>query len=170
MSNPAIIHWNAGKRVLRYLKDADWGSQPHRHSISGFTFLVAGGAVSWSSRKQSLVAQSTAEVELIATSDAGRELLWYRALITELTTILTRPTVLYCDNQSAIKIAESGLLHARTKHIDIRFRFVHELITNNAAEPVYCHTTEMLADMFTKALPGHKLKPFIEKLGLRRLA
>lgn len=82
--------------------DADWALQAYRHSISGSVFLVSGGAVSWSSRKQPIVALSTTKAEYIAASDASRELLWLRALTTELNTPFNSPTTLYCDNQSAL--------------------------------------------------------------------
>ena len=91
-----------------------------KETISGSVFLVSGGAISWSSRKQPIVALSTTEAEYIAASDACRELLWLRALSSELNVSFDSSTILHCDNQSAIKVAKNGLLHARTKHIDIR--------------------------------------------------
>ena len=186
MSDPHPVHWDAAKRVLRYLKgmknlcltfgrnenglvgytDADWASQAHRHSISGSVFLVSGGAISWSSRKQPIIALSTTEAEYIAASDASRELLWLRALTSELNFSSDSPTTLFCDNQSAIKVAKNGLLHARTKHIDIRYHFIRETILNGHLDIIYCPTSEMIADVFTKALPSSKLNFFAELLGL----
>lgn len=122
--------------------------------------------MSWSSRKQPIVALSTTEAEYIAASDASRELLWFQAFATELHFSFISPTTLYCDNQSAIKVATNGLLHARTKHIDIRYHFIRETIVNGHLDLVYCPTSEMIADVFTKALPRPKLQYFSDLLGL----
>ena len=82
--------------------DADWGSQHHRHSISGAAFLFNGGAVGWTSRKQTIVALSSTEAEYVAAAEAARELIWLRSLLSELTGQLTEPTTLYGDNQSQV--------------------------------------------------------------------
>ncbi|OJT06658.1 Retrovirus-related Pol polyprotein from transposon TNT 1-94 [Trametes pubescens] len=140
MADPVTIHWEAAKHVLRYLKgtcnyvltfgstpdrlvgytDVDWGSQAHRHSISGYAFLYAGGAVAWRSHKQPIIALSTTEAEYIAASDASREALWLRHLLSELTTPTRGPTVLYCDNESTLKLIRNvDVFHPRTKHIDL---------------------------------------------------
>jgi Reverse transcriptase (RNA-dependent DNA polymerase) len=103
-SNPAEEHWTALKRVFRYLKgtmdhvltykgdrdptpeliryaDADWGSNAHRKSISGYVFIIGGGAIAWSSKKQSRTALSTAEAEYVAATHAVKQLLWHRSLL-----------------------------------------------------------------------------------------
>lgn len=187
MSDPAPVHWDAAKRVLRYLKgtrdlrltfsgsdegligftDADWCSLPHRHSISGYVFTFSGGAVSWRSRKQPIISLSSTEAEYVAASEAGRELLWLRYLIGELTHPLQKATPLRCDNQSAIAIVDSGLLHARTKHIDIRFRFIQYVQDSGAASITYIPTGDMIADILTKALPRSKIGKLVALLGLR---
>ncbi|KAF9799838.1 hypothetical protein IEO21_10490 [Rhodonia placenta] len=187
MATPAPVHWDAAKRVLRYLKgtrdlrltfgtsshtlvgysDADWASQPHRHSISGHVFLYSGGSISWSSRKQPIIALSTTEAEYISVSDTSREMLWLRSLLAELTSPLPTPTPLYSDNQSAITIAKSGMLHARTKHIDIRYHFIREVISSGRATLAYCPTDEMVADILTKPLVRDKVAMLAHLLGLR---
>jgi hypothetical protein len=139
MGNPGRVHWEAAKKVLRYLKgtknikltygmhpsslvgytDADWASQDHWHSTSGYIFTIAGGAISWSSKKQPVIALSTTEAEFIAATHATKELLWIRSLLSELARPLRYPTTLFCDNQSAIALTHDGVYHAQSKHIDI---------------------------------------------------
>ena len=101
--------------------DADEASQEHRHAILGFVFLVDGGAISWSSKKQELVTLSTTEAKYVAATHAAKEAVWIRQLIGEIFRPLTMPTILYSDSKSAIVLAKDGHYHARTKHIDIHF-------------------------------------------------
>jgi hypothetical protein len=86
--------------------DADGATQEHRRAISGYSFLIDGGAISWSSKKQELVTLSTAEAEYVAATHVAKEAIWLRRLIHELFPSLARPTTLYCDNQSALKLIE----------------------------------------------------------------
>lgn len=186
MANPAPVHWEAAKRVLRYLKgtrdlrltfglstdgltgysDADWASQPHRHSISGHVFLFTSGAITWSSRKQPIIALSSTEAEYIAASDTTRELLWLRALFAELTSSSPASIPLFSDNQSAITIAKNGLLNARTKHIDLRYHFIREVLDSGRATLDYCPTNDMVADLLTKALVRRKVDFLAGLMGL----
>jgi hypothetical protein len=100
-SNPGVIHWNATKRVFRYLKgtrdlwltfggvktdlkgwaDADGSMAEDRHAISGYAFIIDGGAVSWSSKRQEIISLSTTESEYMAATHAAKEALWLRSLI-----------------------------------------------------------------------------------------
>ena len=132
LDNPGSVHWEAIKRVFHYLSgtkdwgltygggkeglegftDADGASQEHRRAISGHAFLIDGGAVSWSSRKQELVTLSTAKAEYVAATHTAKEGIWLRSFIGEVFTPLTEPTTLHCDNQSAIAIATNGNFHA----------------------------------------------------------
>jgi hypothetical protein len=187
MDNPGWIHWEAVKKIFRYLKgtkdlelryggevtdlvgfvDADGASQDHRRAISGYVFLVDGGAVSWSSKKQELVTLSTTEAEYVAATHAAKEAVWLRRLIGEIFSPLTEPTTLYGDNQSAIALAHGGHYHARTKHIDIRYHFIRYIIDAGAIKLIYCPTDEQTADTLTKALPSTKAKHFANAMGLR---
>jgi hypothetical protein len=76
--------------------------------------------------------------------------------------------ILYNDNQSAISLAhaELGQFHARTKHIDIRYHFIREKIENGTLKVIYCPTSEMTADILTKALAAFKFKLLVQALGL----
>jgi hypothetical protein len=146
-NNPGWAHWEGVKRIYRYLlgtkrlgltygtsdaglvgyTDADGASQEHRHAITGFAFLVDGGAISWGSRKQELVTLSTAESEFVAATHAAKEAQWLRRFIGEVFQPLQQPTILYSDNQSAIALTKDGSYHARTKHIDIRYHYIRFL-------------------------------------------
>ena len=188
LDNPGRIHWEAVKRIFRYLSgtrdleltygverhdmlgftDADGAVQEHRHVISGNVFLMDGGAISWSSRKQELVTLSTAEAKYVATTHAAKEAIWLRRLIFELLPSLKSTTTLYCDNQAALRLATDDNYHARTKHIDVRYHFIRQVIASGALRLVYCPTDDMTADILTKGLPKWKVGFHVLSLGLRR--
>lgn len=186
MENPGRAHWEATKRIFRYLKgtkhfaltyghkakglegyvDADGASQEHRHAITGWAFFIGGGAISWSSKKQELVTLSTAEAEYVAATHAAKELLWLRRFIGEVFRPLKTPTILYSDSQSAIALTRDGSYHARTKHIDIRYHFIRFAIEDGKITLIYCPTDDMTADTLTKALPTIQTNRFAKALGL----
>jgi len=134
---------------LAIFSDAD-SSGADRRSISGYIFLMARGAVAWSSKKQNTVALSTAEAEYVATTHAAKQALWYRSLFNELDLPLQTTTILYSDNQAAIAIAHHP---ARTKHIDTAHHFLRDLVETNRIEIIYVSTRDNSADLFTKGLP-----------------
>ena len=146
--------------------DADGASQELRRAISGFVFLVDGGAVSWSSKKQELVTLSTTEAEYVAATHAAKEAIWIQQLIGEIFRPLTMPTILYSDSKSAIVLTKDGHYHAHTKHIDIHYHFIRYIIEAETIKLIYCPTDEMTADTLTKALPNVKAKNFTTALGL----
>ena len=188
-ASPTQGHLTAAKRILRYLKettylglsyktcaegnltgysDADWaGDIDDRHSTSGNVFLLAGGAVSWLSKKQATVALSTAEAEYVALSAATQEVIWLRRLLTDVGVPPEGPTVVHEDNQGAIAMAKNPVGHARTKHIDIRYHFVREGVQNGAIVLKYIATDEMIADMLTKPLPKHRFEKLVTELGMK---
>src|ERR1700759_3261525 len=186
VQNPGLAHWKALKRLIRYLyttrdmwltfggldailegySDADWGSQTHHHSISGYAFLMGNGAVTWSSKKQGVVALSSTEAEYIAQTHAAKELIWLRTFLGEVSSKFTQPTTLHCDNQGAIALSKDNKFHARTKHIDIRYHFIREAVENNKIHMSYISTDENVADIFTKPLARPKFEKFAKMLGL----
>ena len=133
--------------------DADGATQEHHRAITGFAFLINGGAILWGSKKQELVTLSTAESEYVTATHATKEALWLRRLIGEIFRPLVHPTVLYGDNQSAIALTKNGSYHACTKHIDIRYHFICFTVEEGSIRFVYCPTGDMVADTLTKALP-----------------
>ena len=108
--------------------------------------------------RQKIISLATTESEYIAATHAAKEALWLCSLITQLFEVDLAPTVLFCDNQSAIELTKDHQYHSRTKHTDIRFHFIRWI--------VYCPTDEMLADALTKLLPSAKVKHFAARLGL----
>ena len=114
--------------------DSDWaGDLDTRKSTSGFVFLLHGGAVSWKSTKQGIVATSSTEAEYVACSEAVKEALWIQRLFRELQTakavqIQSGPQVIFVDNQGAIELSKNPQHHNRTKHIDVKYYFIHNYV------------------------------------------
>jgi len=105
--------------------DSDWALQAHRHSISRCLFQIGSGAVTWSSKKQSITALSSTEAEYIVQTSAAKEALWLHSYWKEITeTKSLAPTKLHSDNQGAIALAKSAAYHSRTKHIDTQYHFI----------------------------------------------
>ena len=185
---PNAVHWKGAKRVLRYLRgttnfgivfrgddlggpiaysNADWaGDVGDRKSTSGYVFSIAGGPVSWRSRKQDTVALSTAEAEYVALSSAAQECVWMRRLSAELGNPLRASTIVKEDNQSCIAMAKNPQYHERAKHIDIRHHFVRELVGDDTIKLEYCPTNEMVADILTKGLARERFFYLRQKAGM----
>jgi Reverse transcriptase (RNA-dependent DNA polymerase) len=154
MAVPIDIHWQAVKRIFRYLKgtihhviqlqrssslsltaysDADWADCPDdRRSTTGYAIFLGRNLVSWSSKKQPTVARSSTEAEYRSMAMVTSELIWLRSLLTELHVSLPSPPVLYCDNLGATFSAANLVFHARTKHIEIDFHFVRDQLASHA--------------------------------------
>jgi hypothetical protein len=105
--------------------------------------------VSWFSRKQKLVALSSAEDEYMAASLASCEALWLCKMLAGLFGVQLRPTVIYYDNQSCIKLLENPIFHDRSKHIDICYHFVCDYVKRGVVELQYISTEEQVADILT---------------------
>jgi hypothetical protein len=145
-ATPGQMHWTALKHVYQYLcgtinkcltyqgdpdtdlhvfVDADWASDINDwRSITGYAFLISGGAISWSLKKQSLVALSSTEAEYMAAAAATKEAVWLRTLLGEFNLSKTHAITLHIDNQSAILLASNSMFHECTKHIAIRYHFI----------------------------------------------
>lgn len=186
--NHSETHWKAVKRIIRYLSgtidwkiryekngnidlhaftDADWGSeQDERRSCTGFVVMMANGAISWNSKRQSIVALSSTEAEYIALSSTVREVIWIRQLANELNRDLIGPTKILCDNQSAIKLAKCDAYRPRTKHIDIRYHHIREKIEDKSIMVDFISTKIMTADALTKAVTKEKHLLCAEQMGL----
>lgn len=176
-SEPTEEHWTAATGVLKYLNgtkdggitfgskatdllgycDADFGGDiDTRRSTTAFVYIFNGGAICWSSRLQPTVAASTAEAEYMAAASAVKEGLWLRKLMKDLD-LKTETVRILCDNQGAIKLLKHPIASARSKHIDIIHHFARERVARGEVKFEYCSTDQMVADIFTKALPAHKV-------------
>jgi hypothetical protein len=165
MANPGKQNWNAVKWIFRYLKgtidygitfvkqksdlsvvgyvDADYARDlDDRRLTTGYVFTLAEGPICWKSMIQSTVAMSTTEAEYMAAAEAVKEALWFTGLVKELG-IQQGEVSLHCDSQSAIHLA-------RTKHIDVRFHKIRELVATAELLLEKIHTSENAADMLTK--------------------
>ncbi len=183
---PTEQHWQATMALLKYISgtremgimygskaadmvgycDADYdGDMDTRRSTTGYVFSMHGGAISWSSRLQPTVAQSSCEAEYMSAASAVKEALWMRKLATDLN-LEVRTLKIYCDNQGAIKLLKHPIASSRSKHIDIMHHFVRERVARGEVHFEYCNTERMVADIFTKALPVAKVEFCRQELGL----
>lgn len=192
-SNYGNEHWLAAKRVIRYLKgtqelslvydgkldhnlsaiahgfsDADWaGDIDSRKSTSGYVFMMAGAAVTWSSKAQTTPALSSTEAEYVSSTRAAQESIWLRNILTDLGSKPTLPTTIWCDNQSAIALATNTVdTSSRMKHIDVRHHFIREAVIEKHINIQWCPTEDQAADILTKALPRIKHEYFVQLLGM----
>jgi len=146
--------------------DANHASQAHHHSISGYTFLIRGGAVSWSSKKQSIVVLSTTEAEYIATTHTTKEAMWLHMFVGEIMTLFTTTMTLLCDNQSAIAVSKNPEHHGKMKHLSLHLFWLRDAVEDNVISPKFVDTRNMAADIFTKALDRFKVQKCARMLGL----
>lgn len=180
------VHWKQGLRVLRYLagtaelsirytptggespevySDADWaGCVKTRKSISSHIILVNGGAVSWASTQQKIVALSSAESEYTAATEAAKSAVWITKIYNEILYPIT-PKI-YVDNQSAIRLCNSNAFHRRTKHFDVKSKFIKDLVEKKQIELAYIPTEEQRADIGTKSLTRVTFQKLRDLIGL----
>ncbi|KAH9669399.1 Integrase catalytic domain-containing protein [Citrus sinensis] len=170
MYNPGKGHWQAVKWILRYIRktvdigllferddtlgqgvigyvDSDYaGDLDKQRSTTGYVFTFVGGPISWKSTLQSTVALSTTEAEYMTITEA----IWLQGLLENLGLAQEHINV-YCDSQSAIHLTKNQVYHARTKHIDVRFHFVGEIVDEGKILLQKIKTADNPADMLTKS-------------------
>jgi hypothetical protein len=192
LENPGKDHWNAVKRILRYVHgtqncglvltgngklqvsgyaDADYaGCIDTRRSTSGCAILLGNNCISWRSKRQPSVALSTCEAEYMALCESVKEVIWLRMLLEELGLSQVNPSKILEDNQGCIKLAENPVVHGRSKHIDVRYHFIRERVRKVRDVVLeYCSTNDMVADIFTKPLDREKFCKFREKIGVKEM-
>nr|XP_016510540.1 PREDICTED: uncharacterized mitochondrial protein AtMg00810-like [Nicotiana tabacum] len=191
MHNPTMDHWKAVKRILRYLKgtltyglsiipstfssvhvycDAGWAADPDdRRSHHGFAVYYGYNLISWSSRKQQVVARSSTEAEYCAIAFAASEVSWLTSLLKELQLPCPPAPVVFCDNISAIYFTANPVFHQRLKHIEIDYHFVREKVDRGQLSVRYIPSTDQTADIFTKALSSSRFSQLRSKLNVSKL-
>lgn len=192
MERPTLMHQNASKQVLRYLKgtihlglfyprgggeevltgysDSDLaGDQDDRKSTGGMVFYLNEAVISWSTQKQKTVALSSCEAEFMAATAAACQGIWLRNLLAELLNKELEVVKLFIDNKSAIALMKNSVFHGRSKHIDTRFHFIRGCIEEGQIAVEFIRTEEQRADPLTKALPAGSLITSRYLLGVRNL-
>jgi hypothetical protein len=124
------------------------------------------GAVSWSAKKQSTVADSSTEAEYVSAASAGREILWMRNLLCEIGVGVNGPSPLMVDNQSALRVINNPEHHGRMKHIDVKWHWIRDTVKRGDIEIHFLRTQDMIADIFTKPLPRPAIEQHRLSLGL----
>lgn len=186
-ANPSQEHIDKAKYIFRYLlgtknyaliyngkeqegligyTDSDYAEDPnHRRSVTGNVVMLAGCAVSWRSRTQKTVAQSSTEAEYMALAELAKQTMWIRHLLKELGINLSA-TPVCSDNQGAIFDASNAIQEKRIKHIDVRYHYVRECVEDKHLEVLFVPGNDNVADLFTKALGWVKFERFREMTGL----
>jgi hypothetical protein len=118
------LSYGHAKVDLAGYADADGSMAKDRHAISGYAFIIHGGAMSWSAKQQEIISLSTTESEYVVATHTAKEALWLCSLIQQLFNNTLSPTTLFSNNQSAITLSKDHQYHARTKHIDVQFHFI----------------------------------------------
>lgn len=188
LKSPRIKHWNMVKRIFRYLvgtmdygilyraadtpasltiySDADYaGDIDSRKSTSGYVSIYSGGAITWASQRQQSVSLSTTEAEFVAASQATKEAIWLNRLFDDIAREHEKPSLLM-DNQSAIRLIHNQEFHKRSKHIEVRYFFVRDMVKRGDLKVKYVASDHQLADIFTKPLSKNKLWYFRDELGM----
>lgn len=187
MHQPTSSHMQAAKRLLRYLvgnpsqgilltsssdmaihaySDSDWANCPvTRRSTSGFCLLLGKSPVSWKTKKQNVVARSTAEAEYRSMTMTACEITWLTSLLKDMGMNSLPPALLHCDNMAALSIAANPVMHERTKHVEIDCHFVRDKIKAGDIKMTHVPTQSQVADILTKPLSVKQHYLLLDKLG-----
>ena len=189
MHQPMDEHMQALKCIIRYVKgslhhglhlypsststllsytDADWGCYPDtRCSTSGYCVFLGDNVLSWSSKRQATLSQSSAESEYRGVANIVSESCWLRNLLLELHCPIKTATLVYCDNVSAIYLSGNPIQHQRTKHIEMDIPFVREKVARGEVRVLHVPSRYQIADIFTKGLPLILFEDFRDSLSFR---
>jgi hypothetical protein len=175
MQNPGLSHWNAGLRVLKYLKGTQdfklwyvgegvvlnaWSDADHagcvdtRRSHSGYIVKIGSTAVAWQCKRQGCVALSSCESEYVACCMCAKQVVWMRRLLEELGHKQSQPTPIYSDNEAARMLSENPIQHDRTKHIDNQYHYIRSVSNSKIVKVIHVPSVEEEADILTKEYVG----------------
>ncbi|KAE8696580.1 putative disease resistance protein [Hibiscus syriacus] len=191
MQSPRNSHFQAVKRILRYLQgttdyglrftassrmsltgfaDADWGSDPDdRRSTTGYCIFFGGNLISWSSRKQQVVSRSTAEAEYRSVASAAAEIVWIESLLQELCMVPHGKATLWCDNSSTVAVCANPVQHSKFKHVELDLFFVREMVADGRLQVNEVPAYEQVADVLTKPLSSASFLKHRQKLLVTQL-
>ncbi|KAH9664737.1 Integrase catalytic domain-containing protein [Citrus sinensis] len=186
MNDPRKSHYIAANRILRYLQgtkkqgimyekedncklvgftDSDWaGSLDDRKSTAGYLFCLGTNVISWSSRKQKSVTLSSAEAKYIAATESACEAVWLRRILKDLQFNQDAAITIYCDNMSAIALTKNPVFHAKSKHIELCYHYIRDLVSKGEVNMEFISTNEQPADFLTKAIIIEKFEKFKKQL------
>ena len=190
MHAPRTGHLHALKRLLRYVKgtlnmgvmmkasplsnliaytDADWAGCPDtRRSTSGYCIFFGDNLLSWSSKRQSVVSRSSAEAEYRGVANVVAEICWLRNLLLELHCPISRASLVFTDNISAVYLSGNPVQHQRTKHVEVDIHFVREKVQRGQVRVLHVPSRHNFSDIFTKGLPRVLFDDFQSSLSLRK--
>ena len=137
-----------------------------RRSTSGYFTFVGGNLVTWKSKKQKVVALSSAEAEFRCIKNGLMEVLWLKRLMSELGLVSQKACQLFCDNKAAISIVENPVQHDRTKHVEVDRHFIKENIESGVVEFPFVRSEDQLADILTKAVGAKNFSKVLDKLSV----
>lgn len=186
--DPREVHWNAVKRLFRYLKgtldycikykstegklnactDASWSTTPDAKSYSGYLLKIGESLIGWKSGKQKLVALSTMEAELIAACDCVCAVRWISGLLEELgeSSLISKPTNIRTDSKALMDWVNNQKVSCRTRHINRKFHFIKDDMEQGDVQFMHQNTKLLEADAMTKHLSSDILSGHMDKLGL----
>ena len=184
---PKESHLTAVKQIIRYINgtpdyglwyskdsnaclasysEANWaGSVDDRKSILGGCFYLGNNLVSWMSKKQNFVSLSTAEAEYIAARSCCTQLLWMKKLLHDYG-IPQDIICIFCDNTSAINLSKNPIQHSKSKHIEIHYHFIQDLVEEKVVCLEFIHTNNQKANIFTKPLDGPRFESLRKTIGV----
>lgn len=153
---------------LHAFSDSDWAGCPNtRRSITGFCIFIGDSVISWKSKKQTIVSRSSTEAKYRALAATTSEIIWLKHLLQAFQVDTSQPTLFFCDNELAIKLASNPQFHERTKHIELDCHFIRDKVLDKTVKLMPIRSQHQLVDLFTKPLPKAKMVPLLSKMTLQ---